>query len=183
MDYNSHDFMTSEVSYTKDELEQRDKFVTEYIKDYNSYGAAIRIGFMDDLALEVAKTFLNEPYVQRALSQAENQRSSMLQTVQDDKENLNVLPHGFVPHDEVMDKQRILSGLFREAFYKGPGAAHSSRVSALTTLAKIYKLDKEENVEESVTTNVMVVPPVGSLNDWEAAAVEQQASLKQTVKE
>ncbi|ANO57530.1 hypothetical protein [Vibrio phage vB_VhaS-tm] len=181
MDVNSNDFLTGEVSYTQADKELRDRFINEYLRDYNSYAACVRIGFMDEMALETAKQFMEEPYVRRGIADAEAQRAKHLQSEQDD--DLSTLPEGFIPHDMETDKQRIVSGLFREAFYKGPGASHASRVSALGKLADIYKLTKEEQTDDKVASNVMVVPAIGSVDAWEEQASKQQAELKQTVKE
>lgn len=181
MTYDHNSFVTGEVSYSHSDKELRDKFIAEYLRDYNSYAACVRLGYVDEVALENAKLFMEEPYVKRGIADAEAVRAKHLQTAE--KEDLTRLPDGFVPHDEETDKQRIVSGLFREAFYKGPGSAHSSRVSALSKLADIYKLTKEEKKVDSTTTNVMVVPAVGSVDSWEANAAAQQANLKKTVTE
>lgn len=181
MDFDIDNILVSEVSYTNYEKELRDNFIREYLRDYNSYAACVRIGLMDEMALETAKTFMEEPYVRRGIADAEAQRASHLRKEQDN--DLSTLPEGFIPHDEETDKQRIVSGLFREAFFKGPGASHASRVSALGKLADIYKLAKEEKTDDKVASNVMVVPAVGSVDDWEASAKSQQAELKQTVKD
>ncbi|CAM0077206.1 terminase small subunit [Vibrio phage K251 g3] len=181
MDFNDTNFLASEVSYTQADKELRDRFIREYLRDYNAYAACVRIGFMDEVALENAKLYMEEPYVRRGIADAEGQRASHLQTEQDN--DLSTLPEGFVPHDLETDKQRIVSGLFREAFYKGAGASHASRVSALGKLADIYKLTKEEQTDDKVASNVMVVPAIGSVDAWEGEASKQQAELKQTVKE
>lgn len=181
MTYDPNSFVNGEVSYSHSDKELRDRFIAEYLRDYNSYAACVRIGYMDEVALDCAKHFMEEPYVKRGIADAEAARAKHLQT--NEQEDLTRLPDGFVPHDETTDKQRIVSGLFREAFYKGPGASHSSRVSALSKLADIYKLNKEESKVDAITTNVMVVPAVGSVDGWEAAASKQQEELKKTVTE
>lgn len=176
-----NNFLTGEVSYTHADKQLRDRFISEYLRDYNSYAACVRLGFMDEMALQMAKEIMEEPYVRRGIADAEAQRAKHLQTERND--DLSTLPEGFVPHDMETDKQRIVSGLFREAFYKGPGASHASRVSALGKLADIYKLTKEETTEDKVVSNVMVVPAIGSVSAWEEQASVQQAELKRTVKE
>lgn len=171
-------FLSSDVAYTAKEQDERDRFVVEYLKDYSAFHAAVRIGYSDaDMALQIAKDFLIEPYVARAISNAERARALHLQ----DDESSFELPQGFAPHKEGDDKQRILSQLFKEAYYNGPGSSHSARVTALTTLAKLYKMDEKQG--KAVNTNVMVVPAMGSVDDWEAHAAPQQEKLKQTVTE
>lgn len=49
---------------TDGEKAVRDQFVTEFLKDRNSYLAAIRCGFIGTFAIEYAKRFMGEPYVQ-----------------------------------------------------------------------------------------------------------------------
>lgn len=182
MSYDPNSFSNGEVSYSKSDKELRDKFISEYLRDYNAYASCVRIGFMDEEAFETAKAFMEEPYVKRGIADAEDSRAKHLRVTE--SEDLSQLPAGFVPHNEETDKQRIVSGLFREAFYKGPGATHNSRVSALGTLAKIYKLDKEEAKDiDVIRSNVMVVPAMVSPEQWEAAAAAQQAQLKKQVTE
>jgi hypothetical protein len=170
---------SSAASYTQDEKELRDKFVIEYLRDYNSYAAAVRCGFCSEEAVDSAKLFMEEPYVRRSIADAETRREAG--SCKDD--DLSYLPDGFVPHDAESDKQRIKSGLFREAFYKGPGASHSSRVSAFCKLADIYGINKQEVKKESRSTNVMIVPAMGSVDAWENSAKQQQSELKRTVTE
>ncbi|MFW0778542.1 MAG: hypothetical protein ACN2B6_12575 [Rickettsiales bacterium] len=179
--FNADDIIRGEISLSPADKKLRDDFVREYIRDYNSYAACVRLGFIDELALETAKQLIEDPYVKRMLVNVEENRSSNINKGGD--KDLTVLPEDFVPHDEDMDKQRIISALFREAFYKGPGASHASRVSALGKLADIYKLAKEQGPEESANQSVMVVPPVGDVNSWEDQAEAQQTELKRTVKE
>ena len=181
MTYDPNRFVTGEVSYSQSDKELRDKFIAEYLRDYNSYAACVRLGYVDEIALEQAQIMMEEPYVKRGIADAEAARAVHLSTR--DKDDLSNLPDGFKPHDEETDKQRIVSGLFREAFFKGPGSAHSSRVAALTALAKIYKLDKEEKTNSEVSNRVMVVPAVGTVEQWEQAASAQQTELKKRVVE
>ena len=171
----------SEASYTLEEKELRDNFVHEYLRDYNSYAASVRTGFTAEEAVESAKLYMEEPYVRRSIADAEAKRERA--GVNNEIDEMDVLPTGFVPHDAESDKQRIKSGLFREAFYKGPGASHSSRVSAFCKLADIYGLNKQEVKKEKTSSNVMIVPAMGSVSNWEAGAKHQQAELKRTVTE
>lgn len=119
MDLNSDDIIRGEISYTHSERAIRDQFVQEYLRDYNSYAACVRLGYMDELALNFAKQLMQEPYVLRGIADAEAQRSNHLKSQQE--KDLSHLPAGFIPHDEETDKQRIVSGLFREAFTRVQG--------------------------------------------------------------
>lgn len=181
MTFDVNDMLKGEVSYSQEDKEFRNRFVQEYLRDYSSYAACVRMGLMDDVALEQAKEFMGCPYVLKLLADAEAARAEHLRT--EDSRNLHILPDDFAPHDMDTDRQRIVSALFREAFYKGPGSSHSSRVAALGKLSDIYKLTKEESKQGGISTNVMVVPAMGSVDGWEAAAADQQSELKRTVKE
>lgn len=44
-----------------------DKFVAEYVKDFNAIAANIRVGFNAIYAKEYANVFLGKPYVQRKI--------------------------------------------------------------------------------------------------------------------
>lgn len=44
-----------------------DKFVEEYVKDYQSVSAALRVGFSMAFAQEYGPLFLSKPYVQRKI--------------------------------------------------------------------------------------------------------------------
>lgn len=181
MDFTGDDIMRTEPHYSYEERKLRDDFVKEYMRDGNSYSACVRLGYMEEMAIEMAKKLMEEPYVKRQIANVSEVRSSAFGGVGD---NLSSLPEGFTPHDEETDKQRIVTALFNEAFYKGPGSSHSSRVSALSKLADIYKLTKHDNKGSAGSVpNVMIVPPRGDTDDWEAQASVQQEELKRTVKE
>lgn len=161
------------------EKRELDAFISEYMKDYDSYRATLRLNYDPDVALERAKQFWDHPYVQQAITEIQENRSALWK--QNEQRDLSRLPEDFVPHDEELDKQRIVSALFREAFYRGPGSTHSARVAALSKLSGIYKLEAEK-APEADGRSVMVVPATGNLDDWEKGAVVQQTKLKQEVK-
>lgn len=140
----------------------RDLFVSEYLVDYDQLRAAQRCGFNYQFAVEYAKKFMDEPYVQQ---------------------QINAVKFRDYPERDVAeyDKKRIIASLMSEAHYKGPGSSHSGRVSALAKLAVIYGMDAPKKVEQSVTHRggVMSVPGIASLDDWEKAAAQSQDALVQ----
>lgn len=161
------------------EKEELDLFVTEYLKDYDPYNATIRMNYDGELALERSKQFWEHPYVQKAIAEVAQNRSAMFGL--DEQRDINQLPDDFQPTNEEQDKQRIVTALFREAFYRGAGATHSARVAALCKLSGIYKLEVEKK-SEGDGRSVMVVPAVPGVDDWESTAAAQQEKLKEEVK-
>ena len=47
----------------------RDLFVQEYIKDFDPFQACLRVGFQAAFAVEYAKKFMGEAYVQRRITE------------------------------------------------------------------------------------------------------------------
>ncbi|QDP52348.1 MAG: hypothetical protein Unbinned4162contig1001_48 [Prokaryotic dsDNA virus sp.] len=180
MAHDIHSLLDSDAGYTPSEKKLRDRFVEEYIRDYSHYSAAVRIGFQGEDAMQMAKQFMDEPYVIRLIERAQGNRNPYFNTSETPSPNQDKeLP--FEQHNVDYDKQRVLSGLMREAFHYGAGSTQAARVSALNTLAKIYKLDEGSKDEGGTNSNVMVVPAMGSVDDWETVAEEQQAKLKEEV--
>ena len=162
------------------EKAELDAFITEYFRDYDSYRATLRLGYDAEDALERAKKLWEHQYVQQAIAEVQENRSKLWK--ENTARDINKLPDGFEPKDAELDKQLIVSALFREGFYHGSGATHSARVAALCKLAGIYKLEKEEKADGD-GRSVMIVPAVGMVDDWELHAVSQQETLKKQVKD
>lgn len=57
-----------EPALTEKEVILRDGFVAEYLKDFDSYQACIRLGFQSTFAVHWAQTLFNDGYVQRKIS-------------------------------------------------------------------------------------------------------------------
>lgn len=104
----------------------RDAFVLEYVKDFDPYSACLRVGFQSAFAIEYAKKFMGESYVQ--------QRISELQRVTPENEEAQAKE----------DKALVLSVL-RQAAQNGP---YASRVAAAAKLASILGLDRPDGGEE-----------------------------------
>lgn len=171
--------MTGSNYMDPSEKRELDAFIAEYMKDYDSYRATLRLNYDPEVALERAKQFWDHPYVQQCITEIQENRSALWK--QNEQRDLSRIPEDFVPSDEDLDKQRIVSALFREAFYRGPGSTHSARVAALSKLSAIYKLEHEKPPEAD-GRSVMVVPATGNLDEWEKGAAKQQEKLKQEVK-
>lgn len=117
----------NEATYQRElsehERNLRDRFILEYFVDYDYTAAAIRIGFPSILAKEYGQRFKYDAYVQSQIAKAT----------------------GAEPHDkdglDKIQRRRVIHNLNREANYKGPGASHSARVSALAKLSTIYGME------------------------------------------
>jgi hypothetical protein len=153
------------VSLTKSEMELRDKFVVEYLKDYDHYAAAIRIGYAPAFAKEFSNRFMNETYVLNKIKQQE--------AVPDDLA------------DEVTQKRKIATGLWKEANYFGSGSSQSARVAALAKLSAFYGMDAPTRSQQELTgrngealgAGVLVVPGLMTAEAWAEQAERQQSEL------
>ena len=145
------------------EKELRDKFVDEYLLDFDQTAAAIRIGFSASFAQTYAEKFMTEPYVR--------QRIAALQTAMAEDEKI----------EAELDRRRIRAALMREAHYQGPGSSHAARVSALSKLASIRDMDAPTKIKSEVALRggVMMVPGIANLEDWEKAAQASQTQLQE----
>lgn len=144
------------------EKDLRDKFVSEYLIDYDQTAAAIRIGFSASFAQTYAEKFMTEPYVRKAIADLQNAMA--------DDEKIEV----------ELDRRRIRAALMREAHYRGPGSSHAARVSALAKLASIRDMDAPTKIKSEVALRggVMMVPGIASLEEWEKAAQASQTDLQ-----
>lgn len=141
----------------------RDTFVREYFVDYNPIAACLRCGFMRSFAEEYATKFMGEPYVRQQLAILE-------QTA--------VLPNTGNKDADDFNKQRIVTGLFREAHNMMSNA--SARVSALKELAEIYKLKDDKKPEDRNGKHrggIIQVPEIADVDRWEEVALSTQEKL------
>lgn len=140
----------------------RNKFVDEYLIDFDQTAAAIRIGFSASFAQTYAEKFMTEPYVRKRITDMQ------IALTEDEK------------IEAELDRRRIRAGLMREAHYRGPGSSHAARVSALGKLATIRDMDAPIKVKGDFTHRggVMMVPGISNLEDWEKAAQASQTDLQ-----
>lgn len=144
------------------EKELRDKFVSEYLIDFDQTAAAIRIGFSASFAQTYAERFMTEPYVRKQIAIMQNAMA------EDEKIEAD------------MDRRRIRAALMREAHYRGPGSSHAARVSALAKLASIRDMDAPTKIKTDLNLRggVMMVPAIASIEEWEKAAQASQTDLQ-----
>jgi hypothetical protein len=150
---------------TASEMVLRDRFVKEYLQDYDAFRAAIRIGYTVPYAKEFSIRFMNEPYVLNKLRELETQP-------EDD-------------YDEISQKKKIVSALWREANNQGSGSSQSARVAALSKLSAFYGMDAPSRSQAELTgkdgqplgQGVFVVPGLVTAEEWAAQAEKQQQEL------
>jgi hypothetical protein len=80
---------------TKQEKATRDRFVEQYLIDYEPVSAVIRLGYQEAFAQQYAKQFMTESYTLKKIAERE-------QALGIDKE-------------EERHRKRIVAGLYREA--------------------------------------------------------------------
>ena len=100
-------------------------FVAEYVKDKNATQAAIRAGYSKKSAFNIGCENVKKPYIAEAIEKRLEK----------------------VSERALIDAERVLNGLLKEAEYSGEGASHSARVSAWEKLGKYLGMftDKVEN--------------------------------------
>lgn len=148
-------------SMTPAEKELRDKFIAQYMLDFDAWAACIRIGHVKEVALDKATEYMTEPYVQQQIAS---------RSYSDDLD----------PKAAAKRKRRqIEASLMREAHYRGPGSTHAARVAALSRLCGIHDMDEAAKAKANVTHRggVMMVPAIASVDEWEAAASASQDKL------
>lgn len=158
-------FWTSEAAaqeLSEKEKVLRNKFVDEYLLDFDQTAAAIRVGFSASFAQTYAEKFMQEPYVRKRIAD--------MQTALAQDEKL----------EAEQDKRRIRAGLLREAHYRGPGSSHAARVSALGKLATIRDMDAPIKLKTDVTMRggVMMIPAIANIEEWQMAAQASQENLQ-----
>lgn len=150
---------------TKAEMELRDRFVAEYLADYDAYKAAIRIGYAPAYAKDFCVRFMQEPYVLGKIRLAEGGS-------QDDL-------------DVETQKKMIVAALWREAKNMGAGSSQAARVAALAKLSAFYGMDAPKTSKTELTgadglplgAGVFVVPGMVTAEEWAKQAEAQQEEL------
>lgn len=113
---------------TKQEKALRQRFVAEYLADYDAFAAAIRLGYQEAFAQQYAKQFLTEPYT--------------LKLIKEKEAEFGILT------EEDQHRKKIVAGLYREAHSRFNSG--SARVAALTQLARIIGIEAPVKTEQQV---------------------------------
>lgn len=170
---NANELLTTEPHMSPEEKALRDAFVLQYLRDSDWQNAALRMGYTQETCLEFARQMSDCPYVRRAIADA-TAPDWLKPDPEADKLNK------FSEDPEVLQRQ-VIATLQREMHARGAGSSQQGRIAAAKELARIYKMGETEDTTK-VVQSVMVVPQIGSVDDWEKAAKDQQAKLKEEVK-
>lgn len=123
-----YDQLVMQPVLTAREKALRDAFVSEYLKDFDAWAAAIRIGFLKSVAGQYAQELMEDPYVRQEITRRQ------------------LTPNSGNPDDALRAEQaQIKASLLREAHYKGPGSSHAARVQALSKLGAMLKMGGDED--------------------------------------
>jgi hypothetical protein len=148
---------TYTVTLSLRERQLRDKFVAEYLSDYDALQAAMRIGYSLAFAKEYSIKLMQDPYVLQQIKKTEGD------TVSNEPEDV---------------KKRIVAGLMREANFRGAGSSQSARVAAWSKLASLYQMDVvPKGAEEGEGAGEFVVPGMITEEEWTRRAAAQQTAL------
>ena len=93
---------------------KQQRFIDEYLIDFNATQAAIRAGYSSDTAKQQGSRLLSNVDVRAAIDTAIRERSSRA----------------------LLSQDAVLCGLLEEARYTGDGSSHSARVSAWAHIGK-----------------------------------------------
>ena len=142
---------------TKQEKALRQRFVAEYLADYDSVGAAIRLGYQEAFAQQYAKQFLTEPYTLKLIKEKEAE-------------------FGILTEDD-QHRKKIVAGLYREAHSRFNSG--SARVAALTQLAKIIGIEAPVKTQQEVRVTTDS-PELGHLSVAELEEIKRKLYVKPT---
>lgn len=142
---------------TKQEKALRQRFVAEYLADYDAIGAAIRLGYQEAFAQQYAKQFLTEPYTLKLIKEKEAE-------------------FGILTEDD-QHRKKIVAGLYREAHSRFNSG--SARVAALTQLAKIIGIEAPVKTQQEVRVTTDS-PELGHLSVAELEEIKRKLYVKPT---
>lgn len=159
--------------------ERRDVFVEEYLVDFTASRAWLRMKarldpdddkeYTSSEAANYGYLLTREPYVAKRISDA-----------------LDEIAEGML-----LRRNRVVGGMLREANREGLGSQHAARVSAFSRLLEhLEKMEdraerarQKEAQSKKQSSGVMLVPAMGTVDQWEAATMAAQAKLKAEVDE
>lgn len=140
-----------------------DKFIYEYVHDFNSSMAWIRAGGTPDHATTGGPESLRTAYVQNQLRILTNQ----------------------LEEEQIITRGEVLMGIKKEANYFGEDGSSSARVRAWGMLAKIKGMDNpqpKEPEDDRPAGGVMEVPMSVTDVEWAEIATKSQTALKLDVR-
>lgn len=133
------------------------RFVDEYLIDRDPGAAAVRAGVARINAKRSVQKWLGDPRIVQAIQ------------LKTDGADL----------DKMISPQRIMAGFIEVAFDRN--APSAARNTALRELAAIKKMYGEEDKDKK-GSGVILVPVMGSVDDFARAAMASQEKLKEDVR-
>lgn len=106
-----------ELPPTPQEIAVWDRFVAEYVRDYDALQACIRMGFQYAFAVEFSRVYMTKPYVLKAIADHKQNSSSI----------------------KLEDDRALIMATLREACHHGP---YQTRVAAAKTLGGMHGIDQ-----------------------------------------
>lgn len=140
-----------------------DRFIYEYLHDFNSSMAWIRAGGAVSHATTGGPESLRTAYVQQQLRIVSEQ----------------------IDEEQIVTRNEVLLGIKREANYMGEDGSSSARVRAWGMLAKIKGMDNpqpKEPEDDKPRGGVMEIPMPYTDVQWEEQASASQLQLKNDVR-
>lgn len=116
------------VTLSAAEIHVREQFVAQFMREFDPFQAALRMGYGEQAAKGVSGQFMLDQYV--------------LNRIEEEKDKLGVST------EEEVHRRRIIAGLYREANSKHNSGG--ARVSALTQLSKIIGIEAPLKVDNTV---------------------------------
>lgn len=138
---------------------------------------------------EMTKALIATGFVDEDTSPSEIQK--IARRVRHSKGFQDAFDHIVVHFDEheILTRDRVLAGLFIEAADRFGPTSGASRVSAWSKLAQLTGMEaavkRTDDLQKELAApgGVLMVPFVSSIEQWEQAAMAQQARLKSDVRD
>lgn len=147
-----------------------DRFVMQYLRDFNATQAFVRTQVEE-----------GKPYEEIDYNYSMNKGYQMTRwpyVAQKIQEAMEV-----AEEKNILTRAEVMYGMKREAYYTGSGASHGARVGAWAALAKMLGMDQKK-LEQNLAMKggIMVVPATEDMDSWEQRAQAAQAALKEEVR-
>ena len=143
---------------SRDDLDTAElRFIDEFLIDRDPLAAGLRAGVSRLNLKRRVKAWLDDPRIVRAIQ------------LKTDTTDL----------DKMISPQRIMAGFIDVAFNKdAPPAARNTALRELASMKKMYGDEDKDNKG----SGVIMVPMVGSLDEWNRLAMAAQQKLKEDVR-
>ena len=131
---------------------KQQRFIEEYLVDFNGTQAAIRAGYSEATANVIASENLSKPYLKNEIDRRMKEYTS----------------------EALITKEMVIEGLLKEARREDEDASHSARVSAWSHLGKHLQMftDKIDLSSSDGTMTPKQTVNVGKLTDEQLRAFD-----------